>query len=420
MKVLVIGNGAREHAIGYKLSKSPLCTELFFAPGNYGTAQIGKNVNIGVEDLEGLKRFALEKAIDLTVVGPEVPLVLGVTDVFKKAGLKIIGPDKNGAQLEGSKDFAKQFMMKYKIPTAAYSTHTDYDSAVAALANFSLPVVIKADGLAAGKGVIIAEDRVTAVDTLKHIFLDRQFGDSGDKVVLEEFLTGVEASIICLVDGKTILPLETAQDYKRVFDNDEGPNTGGMGTYSPSRYLVGDVYDRTIREIVEPSLKGIQAEGFDFKGIVFIGIMMTEDGPKTLEYNTRFGDPETQSILSRLDSDLMEIFIKMTRQELAKVQLKWTPQAAVSVVVASKGYPDNYESGLAVTAPAWFGGFNEDKCMLYAAGLKDKEGFPVTGGGRVITATALGETLDEARAKAYETARQVAFEGAFFRNDIAK
>lgn len=420
MKVLVIGSGAREHAIGCKLSQSPMVTELFFAPGNFGTAQIGKNVNIPVDDLAGLRRFAEGEAIDLTVVGPEVPLVLGVVDVFKSVGLRIIGPDKRGAQLEGSKDYAKEFMMKYNIPTAAYSTHTEYESAVSALSRFSIPVVIKADGLAAGKGVIIAESHEDAVAALKSIFIDQQFGESGNKVVLEEFLTGIEASIICLVDGKTILPLETAQDYKRVFDNDEGPNTGGMGTYSPSRYLVGDVYKQTMTEIVNPTLKGIQAEGYDFKGIVFIGIMMTENGPKALEYNTRFGDPETQSILTRLESDLMEIFIKMTRQELAKVSLKWTTKAAVSVVIASEGYPDTCKNGLEVKAPEWFKGLNEKDCILYAAGLQLDKGLPVTAGGRVITATALGATIEEARLKAYEVARQVEFEGCFFRNDIGK
>lgn len=419
MKVLIIGNGAREHAIAWKLRMSPLVQEMYIAPGNYGTEKIGKNVNIGVEDLEGLKAFAIKEDIDLTVVGPEAPLVLGIVDLFRSAGLKIIGPDKRGAQLEGSKDYAKEFMVRHGIPTAAYATYSDYESALAGLSAFSLPLVVKADGLAAGKGVIIATTQEEAVDALKLIFIDQKFGASGSKVVLEEFLEGVEVSVLCLVDGETIIPLETAQDYKRTFNNDEGPNTGGMGTYSPSRYLVGDLYEEAVKLVLEPTLRGIQADGYDFRGIVFIGIMMTKDGPKVLEYNCRFGDPETQSILARLNSDLMEVFVKLSRKELAKVSLKWSEQVAVSVVLASGGYPDDYASNLPVKSPERFSGFT-DAGMLFAAGLQSDEGQPITAGGRVMTATALGDTFEIAREKAYALAKLVSFDGMHYRTDIGK
>ena len=419
MKVLVIGNGAREHAIAWKLAMSPLVQELFIAPGNYGTEKIGKNVNIGVEDLEGLKAFALAENIDLTVVGPEGPLVLGIVDLFRAAGLKIVGPDKRGAQLEGSKDYAKAFMVRHNIPTAAYATYTDYDKGVEGLKAFNLPVVIKADGLAAGKGVIIATTKTEAVDALKLIFLDQKFGESGNKVVLEEFMDGVEVSILCLVDGDTIIPLETAQDYKRAFNNDEGPNTGGMGTYSPSRYLVGDLYNQAIEKVVKPTLKGIQADGYDYRGIVFIGIMITKEGPKVVEYNCRFGDPETQSVLARLESDLMEVFVKLSRKELSKVALKWSDKVAVSVVLASGGYPDDYPTGIEVKAPERFSGLT-DAGILFAAGLKNQNGGPVTAGGRVMTATSLGETFEIARDRAYALAKLVDFEGVHYRTDIGK
>lgn len=419
MKVLIVGSGAREHALAWKLRQSPLVEAIYTAPGNYGTGKLGTNIDIDVLDLEALKAFALKERIDLTVVGPEAPLVAGITDLFKAAGLRIIGPDKNGAQLEGSKDYAKAFMVKHGIPTAAYATYTDYETALEGLNAFGLPVVIKADGLAAGKGVLIANSHEEAVSALKLIFLDRQFGDSGNKVVIEAFLTGVEASILCLTDGEVIVPLETAQDYKRAFDNDLGPNTGGMGTYSPSRYMTGALYEETLKLVVEPTLKGLKAEGYDFKGIVFIGVMMTPDGPKVLEYNCRFGDPETQSVLARLDSDLMEVFIKMTRKELSKVSLKWLQDQAVSVVIAAGGYPDHYEKGLEVTAPERFTTLTEAG-IIFAAGLVEKDGKPVTAGGRVMTATALGKDFEEARARAYKLAAQISFEGAFYRNDIGK
>lgn len=419
MKVLVIGNGAREHAIAWKLRQSPLVKELFIAPGNYGTEKVGKNVPINMEDLEGLKAFALSEKVDLTVVGPEAPLVAGIVDLFREAGLAIIGPDKSGARLEGSKDYAKEFMVKHGIPTADYATFTDYDSAVLGLKTFNYPVVVKADGLAAGKGVIIALNEGEALEALKLIFIDQKFGDSGHKVVLEAFLEGVEVSILCLTDGNAIVPLETAQDYKRAFDNDEGPNTGGMGTYSPSRYLVGELYEQAIKEVLEPTLKGIQAEGYDFRGIVFIGIMITKDGPKVLEYNCRFGDPETQSILARLESDLMEVFLKMWKKELSSVSLKWSSDQAVSVVLASGGYPDDYVSGIEVKAPERFSALTEAG-IIFAAGLKSKDGIPVTAGGRVMTATATGETFEIARERAYALAKLISFEGGFYRTDIGK
>ncbi len=419
MKVLIVGNGAREHALAWKIKQSPLVDKIYIAPGNYGTSKVGENVDIDMMDLSGLRDFAIEEKVDLTIIGPEAPLVAGIVDVFHEAQLKVIGPDKRGAMLEGSKDYAKQFMVKYDIPTAAYETYTDYSSAVKGLENFEIPVVVKADGLAAGKGVIIAQSKEEAIEALKMIFIEEKFGQSGSKVVLEEYLTGTEVSVLCLTDGQTITPLETAQDYKRVYDHDQGPNTGGMGTYSPSRYLVAERYAEAIELVVKPTLAGIQSENYDFKGIVFIGIMMTDKGPKVLEYNCRFGDPETQSILVRLESDLMSIFIKMTQKELSEVTLKWSEQQAVSVVLASGGYPDSYTSGIEVKAPERFSALSEAG-ILFAAGLKEKEAKPVTAGGRVITATALGKTFEEARERAYQLAKLVQFEGVHFRNDIGR
>jgi phosphoribosylamine--glycine ligase len=445
MKILVIGNGARENAICWKLFKSPMVNQVFIAPGNFGTSKIGTNVDIAPDDIEGLLAFAYENKIDLTVVGPEKPLVDGIVDVFRNHDLKIIGPDKNASQLEGSKAYSKEFMMKYDIPTAKYEEHTDFNSAVSSLSNFDYPVVIKADGLASGKGVIIAGTKDEAVLTLKEILIESKFGESGNKVVIEEFLDGVEASVICLVDNGTIVPLETAQDYKKAFDGDEGPNTGGMGSYSPSKYIDEEKWDLIKTEVIDKTYAGLRAEQYDFRGIIFIGIMMNDNGVKVLEYNVRFGDPETQSILARLDSDLCDIFLKMHENKLGEIKLEWLDEVSVSVVMASGGYPEAYEKGKVVKLPMDL--YSYDDIYFFAAGLveqetdiicetytkmdntkvkectlveDDSEFIPVTNGGRVLTITALGSDFEEAIKKAYSVVNRIEFSGAYFRKDIGK
>ncbi|SCZ78704.1 phosphoribosylamine--glycine ligase [Acidaminobacter hydrogenoformans] len=426
MRILVIGNGSREHALGWRLSKSAHTPELFFAPGNFGTALVGKNVAIGVSEVETLVAFALEEKIDLTLVGPEVPLVAGVVDAFRKAGLAIIGPDQAGAQLEGSKAFSKEFMVRYGIPTAGYGVYTEVEAARAALRSYTLPVVIKADGLAAGKGVIIAQSYEEAEQTLTEMMLEGRFGDSGHKVVLEEFLKGFEASIICLVDGETILPLETAQDYKKIFDGDLGPNTGGMGSYSPSAFVDASLMAEIEARVLQPTLKGLQTEGFDFRGIMFIGLMIDEacptgiaDGIKVLEYNVRFGDPETQSLMARLDSDFVDVLFALNERRLGDLKLAWTSKAAVSVVLASDGYPDDFETGLEIDFPGAQTEFMPE-VMAFFGGAVLKDGKAVTSGGRVVTVTALGETLESARKKAYQGAEMIRYGNKYCRSDIAK
>lgn len=426
MRILVIGNGSREHALGWRLSKSNHAPSLFFAPGNFGTALVGKNVAIGVSEVEALKAFALEEKIDLTLVGPEVPLVAGVVDAFREAGLVIIGPDRAGAQLEGSKAFSKEFMVKYQIPTAGYGVFTDVEAAKAALRSYALPVVIKADGLAAGKGVIIAQSYEEAEQTLAEMMLEGRFGESGHTVVLEEFLKGFEASIICLVDGETILPLETAQDYKKIFDADLGPNTGGMGSYSPSKFVDAALMADIEARVLQPTLKGLQAEGFDFRGIIFIGLMIDEscptglaDGIKVLEYNVRFGDPETQSLMARLDSDFVDVLLALHYRKLSTLKLAWTPKAAVSVVLASMGYPDEFEPGMELDFPGTQTEFMPEVTAFFGGAVL-KDGKAVTSGGRVVTVTAVGDTLDSARKKAYQGAEMIRFGNKYCRKDIAK
>lgn len=426
MRILVIGNGSREHALGWRLSQSAHKPKLFFAPGNFGTALVGTNVPFEVDDVNGLTHFAKDKAIDLTLVGPEVPLVAGIVDAFRAQGLVIIGPDQAGAQLEGSKAFSKAFMDKHQIPTAGYGVYTDVASAKAALRDYELPVVIKADGLAAGKGVIIAESYEIAERTLEEMMLEGRFGASGDTVVLEEFLKGFEASIICLVDGKTILPLETAQDYKKIFDGDLGPNTGGMGSYSPSVFIDAALMADIDERVLQPTLRGLQAEGFDFRGIVFIGLMIDQDCPtgiadgiQVLEYNVRFGDPETQSLMARLDSDFVDVLFALNEQRLDEVVLNWSPNRAVSVVLASEGYPDDFEKGFEIDFPGMQTEFLPGVTAFFG-GAVTTDGKPVTSGGRVVTVTAVGETLEAARKKAYMGVEQIRYANKYARTDIAK
>ncbi len=414
MKVLVIGNGGREHAIIWKLRESPFVDEIYCAPGNPGIGQIAKLVDIGVNDIEKLVEFSREINIDMTIVGPEVPLVSGIVDTFRNKGLSIVGPSKQAAELEGSKGYSKDFMKKYDIPTAKSDEVYGIEEAVKALEGYTYPVVVKADGLAAGKGVIICNDRPAALKALEDIMVSRIFGDAGKSVVIEAFLEGIETSVLCFVDGKTIVPMVSSQDHKRVFDNDEGPNTGGMGTYSPNFVYTADIADRVQQEILLPTLKGIQAEGMDYRGIIFIGLMITEEGPKVLEYNVRFGDPETQVVLARLKTDLCEIFQYILEMKLEELEIQWSQEAAVCVVLASKGYPEEYPKGLKINIAEDI----PDHIMLFHAGTSIMEESLVTNGGRVMGVTATGDSVEEARKRAYEAVNKVSFEGMHYRQDI--
>lgn len=414
MKVLVIGSGGREHAIIYKLSQSMRVKEIFCAPGNAGIAELATCIPIGVENIKGLLDFAKKEKIDLTVVGPENPLVLGVVDAFENEGLRIFGPNKKAAQFEGSKAFTKQFLIRHGIPTADYVETTDYHTALRALEQFSYPLVIKADGLAAGKGVIIPQTEAEAKQALKEIMVDQVFGASGNCVVIESFLKGIEASVLCLVDGQTIVQLESAQDYKKRFDGDEGLNTGGMGTYSPSILMNEALKSRIQKEFLEPFISGTQADGIHFKGILFVGLMIDGDDIRVLEYNVRFGDPETQSILLRLDTDILELFDAVIDEKLHELKIKWKKEAAVCVVLASEGYPESYEKGKVIT-----GLHHSEEALVLHAGTKRFEDQILTNGGRVLGVVALGQDLADARQKAYKGIEGIAYEGMVYRKDIA-
>jgi len=416
MRILLIGSGGREHALAWKMKESPLVNELFIAPGNPGMKDLGELVDGSPEDLEGLLTFAKERRIDLTVVGPEAPLVKGIVDLFRREGLRIIGPDKKGAVLEGSKGFSKDFMERYQIPTAKSHTSEDYREALQIIKEYRLPLVLKADGLAAGKGVLICETMEEARGGLKKILKDRDFGHAGDQVVIEEFLTGVETSVIAFVDGKTIAPMASSRDYKRIGEGDQGLNTGGMGTYSPNEAYTKEVEARVEEEILKPTLKGIQKENMDYRGIIFIGIMITKEGPKVLEYNVRFGDPETQVILTRLDTDLVEIFKAVENASLKDISIQWKEEKAVCVILASRGYPEAYEKGKIIEGLERV----DEQTLVFHGGTGLKEEKLVTNGGRVLGVTSLDETLEKARKRAYDNVDKIRFEGKTYRRDIAK
>lgn len=416
MRVLLIGSGGRENAMAWKISKSPRLKKLFIAPGNPGTALLGENVDIDVENIEALAKFAIDEGIDLTIVGPEAPLVLGIVDYFKEHGLRIFGPSKAAAVLEGSKAAAKQFMVKHGIPTAAYGEYTHVDEAIGALPKFGLPVVIKADGLAAGKGVIICETAQDAVDTLEDLMTNKRFGEASERVVIEAFLKGTEASMICLVDGETIIPLEPAQDYKKVFDGDMGPNTGGMGAYCPSVLFDESLRKKVKDRILTPFINGVKAEGYDYTGVVFIGLMIDGDDINVIEFNVRFGDPETQVILPRLESDFLTVVWECIYKRLSEVELKWSSDKAVAVVLTSQGYPDAYRKGDAITGLDRVSAY----VNVFHAGTKKTDGTLVTSGGRVMNVMAMAPSLEEARDKVYEAVANIKFEGMAYRKDIAK
>ena len=419
MKVLVIGGGGREHAICWKLAQSPRVTELVCAPGNAGIAETARCVDIGVMDFEKMADFAKKEAFDLVVVGPDDPLAAGIVDVLEEAGLRVFGPRKNAAILEGSKAFSKDLMKKYGIPTAAYETFDTPEAALAYLETAKVPVVLKADGLALGKGVLICNTREEAREWVKTLMLDKQFGRAGDRIVVEEFLTGREVSVLSFVDGKTIKIMTSAQDHKRAKDGDEGLNTGGMGTFSPSPFYTPEI-DAFCREhIYQATVDAMRAEGREFKGIIFFGLMLTAEGPKVLEYNARFGDPETQVVLPRMKNDILDVFEACVDGTLDKVELEFADNAAVCVVLASDGYPEHYEKGFVIEGLENFK--DKDGYWVFHAGSKfDTEGRIVTNGGRVLGVTATGENLKEARKNAYAATEWVRFANKYMRHDIGK
>ncbi len=418
MKILVIGGGGREHALAWKIAQSPRAEKVFIAPGNAGTARETKceNVAINAEDVDGLLRFALANKIDLTVVGPEAPLVLGVVDKFRAAGLRIFGPTQNAAQLEGSKAFTKDFLARHKIPTAAYGNFTDVGAAEAYIKKVGAPIVVKADGLAAGKGVIIAQTVDEALAAVRDMLAGNAFGAAGHRVVVEEFLTGEEASFIVMVDGAHILPLATSQDHKRVGDGDTGPNTGGMGAYSPAPVVTPEIHARIMREVIEPTVRGMSSEGNPYTGFLYAGVMIGPNGtPKVLEYNCRFGDPETQPVMLRLKSDFIELIEAALDGRLDKLQAQWDARAALGVVMAAGGYPGSYKKGDVIT------GLPEKDaadCKVFHAGTALKDGAVVSSGGRVLCVTALGETVSAAQQRAYEVVNRIRWSGAQYRHDI--
>lgn len=417
MKILIVGGGGREHAIAWKLAKSPKVEKMYCAPGNAGIAEVAECVNIGVMEFDKLVAFAKEHEIDLTVVAPDDPLAAGAVDAFEAAGLRAFGPRANAAILEGSKAFSKDLMKKYGIPTAAYETFNDPEKALAYLETAKMPIVLKADGLALGKGVLICKDLEEAKAGVKTLMMDKQFGSAGDEIVIEEFMTGREVSVLSFVDGKTIRIMTSAQDHKRAKDGDQGLNTGGMGTFSPSPFYTPQV-DAFCREhIYQKTVDAMKAEGREFKGIIFFGLMLTADGPKVLEYNARFGDPETQVVLPRMKNDLVDLFEACIDGTLDQIDLEFEDNAAVCVVLASAGYPEHYEKGFEIRGLESFK--DRDGYYVFHAGSKfDEQGRVVTNGGRVLGVTATGTNLKEARANAYKATEWIDFDNKYMRHDI--
>ncbi len=418
MKILIVGSGGREHAIAASAAKSSQVDEIFCAPGNAGIAQIAQCVDIAAMEFDKLADFAEAEDIGLTIIGMDDPLVGGVVDVFEKRGLRVFGPRKNAAVIEGSKAFSKDLMKKYNIPTAAYENFADPDAAIAYLETAKMPIVLKADGLALGKGVLICNTLEEAKAGVKTLMLDKQFGDAGNEIVIEEFMTGREVSVLCYCDGTHIKPMTSAQDHKRARDGDQGLNTGGMGTFSPSPFYTEPVQRFCEEKIYQPTMDAMKAEGRDFVGILFVGLMLTEDGPKVLEYNARFGDPEAQVVLPRMINDMIDVMNACIDGRLDTVDLQFEDNAAVCVVLASDGYPEQYEKGKRITG---FENFeNKDGYYVFHAGTKQTDEGIVTNGGRVLGVTAKGKDLKEARANAYEATKLISFENKYMRNDIGK
>ena len=417
MKVLIVGSGGREHAIATSVAKSSKVDKIYCAPGNAGIGQIAECVNIGAMEFDKLVDFAKENEIDLTVVGMDDPLVGGIVDKFEEAGLRVFGPRKNAAILEGSKAFSKDLMKKYNIPTAGYENFTSPEAAMEYLETSKYPIVLKADGLALGKGVLICQTKEEAMDGVKELMLDKKFGNAGNTIVIEEFMTGREVSVLSYVDGKTIKIMTSAQDHKRAKDGDKGLNTGGMGTFSPSPFYTPEVDEFCKKYIYQATVDAMASEGREFKGIIFFGLMLTEDGPKVLEYNARFGDPEAQVVLPRMKNDIVDVFEACIDGTLDKIELEFEDNAAVCVVLASDGYPVSYEKGFEIKGLENFE--NKEGYYVFHAGTKCADGQIVTAGGRVLGVTAVGKNIREAKDKAYEAAGKISFADAHYRKDIA-
>jgi phosphoribosylamine---glycine ligase len=418
MKILVVGGGGREHALIWKIAQSPLVEKIYCAPGNPGIAELAECIDIAADKIAALCDFALDQEIDLTVVGPEVPLTLGIVDLFQTAGLEIFGPHKAAAQIEGSKSFSKNLMAKYRIPTAAYQTFTDRDQAVAYVRAQGAPIVIKADGLAAGKGVIVALTEAQAIAGIDEIMLDKVFGTAGASVVIEEFMEGEEASFFAFTDGKHILPLASSQDHKRVNDDDQGPNTGGMGAYSPAPVVTTELHELIVETIVRPTIEGMASEGTPYRGILYVGLMIKDGQPRVVEYNARFGDPEAQPLLMRMKSDIVPVLQACARGDLRQTAIEWHDKAAVCVVMASGGYPGHFAKGLPISgldAAAALG-----DVTVFHAGTKTIAGAITNSGGRVLGVTGLGSTVAEAIDRAYQGVACISWQDAHYRKDIGK
>ena len=416
MKILVIGSGGREHTLCWKIAQSIRVSKVYCAPGNGGTEEIAENIDIGADEIDKLLKFAETEAIDLTLVGPENPLANGIVDKFQERGLRIFGVNKKSAQLESSKKFSKEFMEKYGIPTAKYRPYRDINKAIEGLEEFNYPLVIKADGLALGKGVIICKDRDEAIDSIKLMMEDRAFGSAGELIIMEEFLEGVETSLLCFVSEGKLFPMESAKDYKQIYDGDLGPNTGGVGCFSPNPIMDEEMLKTIEREILDKIETGFEYEELDYRGILFIGLMLTKEGPKVLEFNCRFGDPETEVLIPRLEADLVDILQKTLDGNLRKEDLIWTEKPCVTVVATSDGYPLEYEKGKEI-----HGLENLDKdIILFHNGTKKIEDKIYTNGGRVLSITALGDSMGEARKKVYDNIEKIDFHGMYYRKDIGK
>lgn len=418
MNILIIGNGGREHALAWKVRQSPLADKVFVAPGNAGTAteQGIENVAIAATDVKSLVDFAKQNNVGLTIVGPEAPLVIGVVDAFRHNGLKIFGPTKSAAQLEGSKAFTKDFLARHNIPTAEYQNFTEVEPALAYLRQKGAPIVVKADGLAAGKGVIVAMTLSEAEDAVKDMLSGNAFGEAGSRVVIEEFLDGEEASFIVMVDGKNVEPMATSQDHKRVGEGDKGLNTGGMGAYSPAPVVTAEIHQRVMEQIIYPTVRGMASENNEYTGFLYAGLMIMPNGqPKVIEFNCRFGDPETQPIILRLESDLVELCLKACDGKLDEIQSKWCEQAALGIVLAAEGYPGDYRKGDEISGISVE---NRQDEKVFLAGVEQKEGKLVTNGGRVLCTTALGTSVFDAQQKALKLAAQIQWQGRFYRRDI--
>jgi len=419
MKVLIVGSGGREHVLAWKISQSPLLKKLYAAPGNAGIAEIADCADISADDIQGLLAFAKLQQIDLTVVGPEAPLVAGITDEFRKEGLKIFGPSKEAARLEGSKVFAKEKMMKYKIPTAKYEVFSNVNEAKHYVIETEMPVVIKADGLAQGKGVSLCESSADAVSALTQMMTEGVFGKAGEKVLIEKLLQGEELSVLALSDGKKIIPLASSQDHKRVYDGDRGPNTGGMGAYSPCPLITEEQFQEVIDVAVRPLVEGMAEDGTPYEGLIYAGLMMTEKGPYVLEYNCRFGDPEAQAVLPRLKSDLLPILKQIAEGSLTDTSPEWHEKSSLAVVMASGGYPGFYDKGFPIEGVEAVSQL-EDVYIFHAGTARNEKGELVTSGGRVLSVIALGDTLRTAHERVYSLLSQIHFKGSFHRRDIGR